>query len=295
MLREERRRAEQIRVEQAFGRGQMGSARIGSLHFFLVFVDRGTFWVLLLACFYLPKSARAYYFPQSLSKPITFLQRAIRVDPICPQPKVARERAEEAAAAAPSKAAKQAVAATKTRPQREQPVFREGGWYGWKPSSRSSSNFSIRAFRACPLVEIRQTAPCRAIRGNSISVNSTLPSSFVLELILELSRLREVLASNVRPYRAASRYLLGCARLSRIALMRGWRNTVGNLFDIFWSKKAYHRSPASFHWYMQEKQRGTVSSNSRFQTVRFRQYSANLSSQLCRARGPASSGRRRTS
>ena len=34
-------------------------------------------------------------------------------------------------------------------------------------SSFSSSNFSIRAFRACPLFEIRQTFPCRAIRGKS--------------------------------------------------------------------------------------------------------------------------------
>ena len=37
-------------------------------------------------------------------------------------------------------------------------------------SSFSSSNLSIRAFRAfraCPLVEIRQTAPCRAIRSKS--------------------------------------------------------------------------------------------------------------------------------
>ena len=33
-------------------------------------------------------------------------------------------------------------------------------------SSFSSSNFSIRAFRD-PLVEIRQTVPCRAIRGKS--------------------------------------------------------------------------------------------------------------------------------
>ena len=49
--------------------------------------------------------------------------------------------------------------------------------YGWKPSS--NSNFSIRAFRACPLIEIRQTVPCRAIRGNSISVNGTLPPSYV--------------------------------------------------------------------------------------------------------------------
>ena len=41
-----------------------------------------------------------------------------------------------------------------------------------KPSS--SSNFSIRASRAYPLVEVRQTVLCRAIRGDSISVNSTL-------------------------------------------------------------------------------------------------------------------------
>ena len=34
---------------------------------------------------------------------------------------------------------------------------------------------SIRVVQACPLVEIRQTAPCRAIRGDSISVSSTLP------------------------------------------------------------------------------------------------------------------------
>ena len=54
-------------------------------------------------------------------------------------------------------------------------ITRNGGWCDWKPSS--SSNCSIRALRACPLIEIRQTAPCRAIRGNSISVNSTLPAS----------------------------------------------------------------------------------------------------------------------
>ena len=39
----------------------------------------------------------------------------------------------------------------------------------------SSSNFSIRVVRAYPLIKVRQTVPCRAIRGNSISVNSTLP------------------------------------------------------------------------------------------------------------------------
>ena len=34
--------------------------------------------------------------------------------------------------------------------------------------------FLNSSFRAHPLVETRQTVPCRAIRGNSISVNSTL-------------------------------------------------------------------------------------------------------------------------
>ena len=48
--------------------------------------------------------------------------------------------------------------------------FRKGG-YSWKPSS--SSIFSIRAFRVVYLIEIVQTAPCREIWGNSISVNST--------------------------------------------------------------------------------------------------------------------------
>ena len=44
-------------------------------------------------------------------------------------------------------------------------------------SSCSSSNFSIRVFRAYPLVEIRQTVPCRAIRGSSIRVSSALRAS----------------------------------------------------------------------------------------------------------------------
>ena len=35
--------------------------------------------------------------------------------------------------------------------------------------------FLNSGFSSLPLVEIRQTAPRRAIRGNSISVNSTLP------------------------------------------------------------------------------------------------------------------------
>ena len=54
-------------------------------------------------------------------------------------------------------------------------LFQKGGWYNYRPSS--SSNFSIRAFRAYPLVEIRQTILYRAIRGSSISVSSTLPPS----------------------------------------------------------------------------------------------------------------------
>ena len=53
---------------------------------------------------------------------------------------------------------------------------RKGGGYGWKPSS--SSNLSVRAFRAYPLVEIGQAAPCRAIRGNSTSVSSNPPPSW---------------------------------------------------------------------------------------------------------------------
>ena len=53
------------------------------------------------------------------------------------------------------------------------PMLRKGGRYGWKPSS--SSNFPIRVVRAYPLIEIRQTIIHRAVRGNGISVNSTLP------------------------------------------------------------------------------------------------------------------------
>ena len=43
----------------------MASALMGSLRI-SCFVDRGTFWVLPLVCFHLPKSARAYLFPQSV-------------------------------------------------------------------------------------------------------------------------------------------------------------------------------------------------------------------------------------
>ena len=48
-------------------------------------------------------------------------------------------------------------------------------------SSCSSSNCAIRAFRACRLIGIRQTVLCRAIRGDSISVNSALPPSYRFE------------------------------------------------------------------------------------------------------------------
>ena len=47
------------------GEGQTGSALRGSLQILVVF-DRGTFWVLPLTYLYLPKSARAYLFPQSV-------------------------------------------------------------------------------------------------------------------------------------------------------------------------------------------------------------------------------------
>ena len=50
-----------------------------------MFFDRGTLWVLPLTYFYLPKSARAYLFPQSVRNHY-FCSGPIRVDPICPQP-----------------------------------------------------------------------------------------------------------------------------------------------------------------------------------------------------------------
>ena len=43
--------------------------------------------------------------------------------------------------------------------------------------SFSSSNLSIRAFRAYPHSEIRQTVPCRAIRGNSSDSSRRYPQS----------------------------------------------------------------------------------------------------------------------
>ena len=54
---------------------------------------RWAFWVLPLTYFYLPKSGRAYLFPQTCQKSL-LLQRSgpISVDPICPQPRLAGRR-----------------------------------------------------------------------------------------------------------------------------------------------------------------------------------------------------------
>ena len=53
-----------------------------------MFFDRGTFGVLPLTYFYLPKSARVYLFPKSV-KIHNFCSGPISVDPICPRPNVA--------------------------------------------------------------------------------------------------------------------------------------------------------------------------------------------------------------
>ena len=50
-----------------------------------MFFDRGTFWILLLTYFCLPRSARAYLFTQSV-KHHYFHSGPISVDPISPQP-----------------------------------------------------------------------------------------------------------------------------------------------------------------------------------------------------------------
>ena len=58
---------------------------MGSLQMLCVF-DRGTLWVLPLTYLYLPESARAYLFPQSVKTHHYFCSGPISVDPICPQP-----------------------------------------------------------------------------------------------------------------------------------------------------------------------------------------------------------------
>ena len=76
------------RGHRCFGKGQTGSALMGSpqISCFLT----GTFWVLTLTYFYLPKSAMAYLFPQSVEIHY-FCSGPISVHPICPQPRAARQ------------------------------------------------------------------------------------------------------------------------------------------------------------------------------------------------------------
>ena len=59
-----------------------------------MFFDRGTFWVSPLYYFYLPKSARAYLFLQSVNIHY-FCSGPISVDPTGPQPTVCHVLAEE--------------------------------------------------------------------------------------------------------------------------------------------------------------------------------------------------------
>ena len=67
----------------------MESALTGSLR--VSCFDRGTFWVLPLTYFYIPKSARAYLFPKSIEIHY-FCSIPISVDPICPQPRHGERR-----------------------------------------------------------------------------------------------------------------------------------------------------------------------------------------------------------
>ena len=64
---------EEWRGSTLVGKGQMGSALMGSLHF-LGFCDRWTFWVFRSTYFYIPKSARAYFFPESVKTKTILLQ-----------------------------------------------------------------------------------------------------------------------------------------------------------------------------------------------------------------------------
>ena len=65
-------------------KGTNGVSTNGVTANFMLF-DRGTFWVLPLTDFYLPKSARAYLFPQSV-KSHYFCRSPISVDPTRMQP-----------------------------------------------------------------------------------------------------------------------------------------------------------------------------------------------------------------
>ena len=69
----------QVSEKDKWGQHQWGHCK------FHVLFDRGTFWVLPLICFYLPKSARAYLFHHSVK--LTYCcSGPISVDPICPRP-----------------------------------------------------------------------------------------------------------------------------------------------------------------------------------------------------------------
>ena len=83
----------------------------------------------------------------------------------------------------------------------------------------------------------------------------------------------------IRSASGRARRSIGTARL------RGWLNTVGNLIELFSCQNSLSR--ASTYWYMRENQRGTVSSNSRFRTVLFQQYSHADLSRRCCCRGSA--------
>ena len=64
----------------SIGKGQMGSALMGSLHFYVFLAV--LFLVLPLTYFDIPKSARTYLLPQS-GKNHDFGSGSISVDPIC--------------------------------------------------------------------------------------------------------------------------------------------------------------------------------------------------------------------
>ena len=63
---------------------EMGSALMGSLQMFML-SDSGTFWILPLTYFWLPKSARAYLFPQPVNTHMTLGSGPESVAPVCPQ------------------------------------------------------------------------------------------------------------------------------------------------------------------------------------------------------------------
>ena len=82
-----RSRASRTAASAAIPRTRKGTNGVSAngVSEFCVF-DGGTFWVLPLTYFYLPKRARAYLFPESV-KIGYFCSGPISVDPICPQPK----------------------------------------------------------------------------------------------------------------------------------------------------------------------------------------------------------------